>query len=202
VRAPFDGVVTQRNTDIGALINAGQSAGSALFSVSDTHRLRIYVAVPEPYAAATVPGVAADLTLAEHPGKLFAATVVSTARALDATSRTLRVELQADNAGGTLLPGAYADVHFKLPASASTPRLPVNALIFRSGGLMVATVGADHRITLHKIVPGRDFGTEIEVLSGVAANDEVVLSPPDSIMDGNEVRLVAPAGGAAAKAPL
>ncbi|MBS0394763.1 MAG: efflux RND transporter periplasmic adaptor subunit [Proteobacteria bacterium] len=192
VRAPFDGVVTMRNTDIGALINAGQSAGGALFRVSDTHRLRIYVAVPEPYAAAMVAGLPAELAFAEHPGRHFPAKVVYTAHALDPAMRTLQVELQVDNAGGELLPGAYAEVHFQVAAGAVAPRVPVNALIFRSGGLMVATVGADHRVSLRKIVAGRDFGTEIEVRSGLGPGDEVVVNPPDSLIDGVEVRVVPP----------
>jgi RND family efflux transporter MFP subunit len=190
VRAPFDGVVTMRNTDVGALINAGQSAGGALFRVSDTHRLRINVAVPEPYAAAIAPGVPAELVLAEHPGRRFEAKVVFTAQALDPAARTLQAELQVDNQRGELLPGAYAEVHFKLPGAAGTTRLPVNTLIFRSGLLAVATLGSDHRVALRKIVAGRDYGTEIEVLSGVSAGDDVIVNPPDSITDGVEVRVV------------
>ncbi len=197
VRAPFDGVVTLRNTDVGALINAGQSAGGALFRVSDTHRLRIYVAVPELYAAAMTPGVPAELVLAEHPGRRFDAKVVFTAQALDPAARTLQAELQVDNQRGELLPGAYAEVHFKLPAGPGTTRLPVNTLVFRSGLLAVATIGSDHRVALRKIVAGRDYGTEIEVLSGVSAGDDVIVNPPDSITDGVEVRVVSKAAAPA-----
>jgi RND family efflux transporter MFP subunit len=190
--APFDGVVTARNTDIGALINAGQTAGSALFRVADTKKLRIYVDVPEPYAAMTKPGIDVQLRFNEHPGKDYPAALVRTARALDPTLRTLRVELQVDNAQGELFPGAYAEVHFKLPGSTSTYRVPATALIFRTQGLQIAKVGADKKAHLQSIVQGRDFGTFVEVLSGVSADDQVVIDPPDSLSDGGTVRVAPP----------
>ena len=190
--APFDGVVTARNTDIGALINAGQTSGSALFRVSDTQKLRIYVDVPEPYAAQTQPGINVQLRFTEHPGKDYPAALVRTARALDPTLRTLRVEVQVDNAQGELFPGAYAEVHFKLAGSKSTYLVPATALIFRAQGLQIATVGSDNKARLHSIVQGRDFGTSVEVLSGVAANDQVVIDPPDSLSDGGTVRIAPP----------
>jgi len=189
VVAPFDGVVTARNTDIGALINAGQSAGSELFRVADTHKLRIYVQVPEAYAAQTVPGVEAQLRFTEQPGKQYAAQAVRTADALDPALRTLQVELQLDNAKGEVFPGAYAEVHFKLPASAQALRLPSNTVLFRAAGLQVATVDAQNRIKLKSIVQGRDFGSSIEVLSGLDPGDAVVVNPPDSITDGAPVRI-------------
>ncbi|HKD54950.1 MAG TPA: efflux RND transporter periplasmic adaptor subunit [Steroidobacteraceae bacterium] len=192
VVAPFDGVVTQRNTDVGALINAGQTPGNALFRVADTHRLRIYVSVPQPYAAEVVAGLNATLALTDRPGKQFAATVTSTAHALDAVSRTLQVELQIDNSKGELLPGSYAQVTFKLPASVNTLRIPVNAILFRGESPQVATLDANHRVHLRTITEGRDFGTEIEVLSGISATDTLVINPPDSIADGTEVRVQAP----------
>jgi RND family efflux transporter MFP subunit len=195
VLAPFDGVVTQRNTDIGALINAGQSPGSALFRVADTHRLRIYVSLPQPYAAAVAPGDSADLVFAEHPGKSFPANVAFTAQALDPATRTLQVELQVDNQRGELFPGAYAEVHFKLATAAATLRLPVNAIMFRAAGLQVATVSGNHQVRLKSITEGRDFGSSIEVLSGVASDDDVILNPPDSISDGATVRIVPPQAG-------
>jgi RND family efflux transporter MFP subunit len=190
--APFDGVVTARNTDIGALINAGQTAGSALFRVADTHKLRIYVDVPEPYAGMTKPGIDVQLRFNEHPGKDYPAALVRTARALDPTLRTLRVELQVDNSQGELFPGAYAEVHFKLPGSTSTYRVPATALIFRTKGLQIAKVGADNKAHLQSIVQGRDFGTFVEVLSGVSADDQVVIDPPDSLSDGGTVRVAPP----------
>jgi RND family efflux transporter MFP subunit len=189
VVAPFDGVVTARNTDIGALINAGQNSGAALFRMADTRKLRIYAQVPQPYAAAAVPGVPAQLTFTERPGKSYPTQVVRTAQALDPASRTLQVELQVDNAKSELFPGSYAEVHFKLPGNAESLRLPINALLFRSAGLQVAVVGADHVLHLKSISSGRDFGKAIEVLSGIEADDQVVLNPPDSIADGARVRI-------------
>ena len=198
VLAPFDGVVTQRNTDIGALINAGQSPGAALFHVADTHRLRINVSVPQPYASSIQPGMSADLVFAEHPDKRYPATVAFTAQALDPASRTLQVELQVENPRHELFPGAYAEVHFNLAAAAPTLRLPANALLFRAQGLLVAAVGGDHRVRLKRITQGRDFGSSIEVLDGIDPADDIVLNPPDSIADGALVRVVAEAGEPAA----
>jgi RND family efflux transporter MFP subunit len=191
VVAPFDGVVVARNVDVGALINAGQSAGNQLFRVSDTHRLRVYVQVPQPYAGAMVAGLPAELRFAEHPGKPYLAEVARTANALDPNARTLQVELQVDNAKGELFPGAYAEVHFKLPVNVESLRLPANTVLFRSAGLQVATVVGD-QIKLKNIVQGRDFGSTIEVLDGVGPDDNVVLNPADSLTDGTKVRLAPP----------
>jgi RND family efflux transporter MFP subunit len=192
VLAPFDGVVTARNTDIGALINAGQSSGSELFKVADTRKLRIYVQVPEAYAAVTKPGMEAELTFAEQAGKTYTARAVRTSNALDPALRTLQVELQLDNANRELFPGAYAEVHFKLAGNAQTLRLPANTIIFRAAGLQVATVDASNHIKLKSIVQGRDFGSTIEVLSGIDPKDAVVINPPDSLTNGIPVRVVAP----------
>jgi len=199
VLAPFDGTVTARDTDIGALINAGQSSGAQLFRVADTHKLRIYVLVPQPYAAATTVGLDAELRFAEHPGKGYPAQIVNTANALDPATRTLQVELQVDNAKGELFPGAYAEVHFKLPTDTQILRLPANTVLFRSAGLQVAVVGADNRVALKSVTQGRDFGTSIEILSGIGANDQVILNPPDSLADGVEVRIAPPAAAAPAQ---
>jgi RND family efflux transporter MFP subunit len=195
VVAPFDGVITARNTDIGALINAGQSAGSELFRMADTHKLRIYVQVPEPYAATTTPGLDAELRFSEQRGKAYTATVVRTSNALDPNLRTLHVELQLDNARHELFPGAYAEVHFKLAGDAQSLRLPANTVLFRAAGLQVATVDAHRRIQLKRIVEGRDFGTSIEVLSGIDADDAVVINPPDSTINGATVRIASPPPG-------
>ncbi len=196
VVAPFDGVITLRNTDVGALINAGESSGAALFRLADTHKLRVYVQVPEAYASRTNPGVNADLEFSEHPGRRYPATIVRTAQALDPTLRTLQVELQLDNARGELFPGSYPAVHFKVPGSTTTLQVPASALIFRAAGLQVATVGPDHRVKLSKIVEGRDFGKSVEVLSGIAASDAVVDNPPDSLNDGAQVQIAQPASAA------
>ena len=192
VLAPFTGVITARNTDIGALINAGQSAGAELFRIADTTRLRIYVRVPEAFAAATKPGLEAELRFTEHPNRTFSAKTVRTSNALDPALRTLQVELQLDNAQGDIFPGAYAEVHFKLPASAATLRLPANTVLFRSAGLQVATLDGQQRVKLKSIVQGRDFGSSIEVLSGLAPHEIVVVNPPDSITDGAQVRIAVP----------
>ena len=199
VIAPFSGVITARNTDIGALINAGQSAGTELFRIADTRKLRIFVRVPEAFASVTKPGLEADLRLAEQPNRTFAAKTVRTSNSLDAILRTLQVELELDNAKGDIFPGAYAEVHFKIPASTTTLRLPANTVLFRSAGLQVATLDGDHRVRLKSIVQGRDFGNTIEVLSGLTANDTVVLNPPDSIADGVQVRIAAPAAAQSAQ---
>jgi RND family efflux transporter MFP subunit len=192
VVAPFAGVITARNTDIGALINAGQSSGSELFRIADTKKLRVYVRVPEAFAAVTKPGLDADLRFAEHANKSFVARVVRTSNALDPIVRTLQVELELDNAKGEIFPGAYAEVHFKIPAGAETLRLPANTVLFRSAGLQVATLDSQQRVTLKNIVQGRDFGNTIEVVSGLTANEDVVLNPPDSITDGVQVRIAPP----------
>ena len=192
VVAPFDGTITARNTDIGALINAGQSAGFELFRLADTHKLRIYVQVPEPYAAAAKPGLEAALSFSEQQGKAYTATVVRTSNALDPALRTLQVELQLDNAQRELFPGAYAEVHFKLTGNALSLRLPATTVLFRAPGLQVATVDAHQRIQLKSIVEGRDFGNTIEILSGLDAGDAVVINPPDSIVNGMTVRVATP----------
>lgn len=190
VVAPFDGVVTTRNTDIGALINAGQSSGYELFRVSDVRKLRIYVQVPEAYAAATKPGLQAELTFAEQPNKKYTAQTVRTSHSLDRTLRTLQVELQLDNADREIFPGAYVEVHFKMAGNAESMRLPANTLLFRAVGLQVATVDGNGKIKLKSIVQGRDFGSTIEVLSGIQVNDNVVVNPPDSLVDGVTVHVV------------
>jgi RND family efflux transporter MFP subunit len=192
VVAPFSGVITARNTDIGALINAGQSTGTELFRIADTHKLRIYVQVPEAYAAVTSPGLEAELHFAEHPNKTFSAKTVRTSNALDPNLKTLQVELELDNANHEVFPGAYAEVHFKLPASAESLRLPANTVLFRAAGLQVATVDGQKHVKLKNIVQGRDFGNTIEVLSGLQADEVVILNPPDSLTDGAAVR-IAPA---------
>src|SRR5882757_7850384 len=188
--APFDGVVTSRNTDIGSLINAGQ--GSALFRVADTSKLRVYVLVPQLYAANTTPGLQADLTFPERPGKIYPAQVVRTADALDPTSRTLQVELLVDNPAGDLFPGAYAQVHFNLQRGSGSLSVPANAVLFRSTDLQVAVVGADNRVTLKNITTGRDSGTSLEVLAGLTAGEDIIVNPSDSLETGSRVRVLQP----------
>jgi RND family efflux transporter MFP subunit len=198
VIAPFDGVVTARNTDVGDLINAGQAAGTELFRLADIHKLRIYAQVPESYATATETGLKAELHFAERPGKIYAANTIRTSNALDPTARTLQVELQLDNSDAELLPGSYTEIHFKLPANTQTLRLPANTVLFRAAGLQVAVVDAQKTVHLKKIEQGRDFGKTIEVLNGIGPDDAVIVNPPDSIEDGLRVRFAPPPPGNAA----
>ena len=193
--APFSGVITARNTDIGALINAGQSTGTELFHIADTHKLRIYVQVPEAYAAAATPGLEAELRFAEQPNKGFVAKTVRTSNALDPNLKTLQVELELDNAKHEVFPGAYAEVHFKLPAGAESLRLPANTVLFRAAGLQVATVDGQKHVKLRNIVQGRDFGNTIEILSGLEPDESVILNPPDSLIDGMAVRVASASPG-------
>jgi RND family efflux transporter MFP subunit len=190
--APFDGVITARETDIGQLINAGSGTGPELFRIADVSRLRLYVRVPQNYAAAMHAGLTAELHFPDRPRKTYVARLDTTSNAIDAATRTLMVELFVDNRSGELLPGAYTEVHFELPpgAGGQSFELPANVLLFRGDGLHVATVDARDRVVLKPVTIGRDFGSAIEVTAGVSANDDVILSPPDSLTDGATVRVV------------
>ena len=201
VLAPFDGVITARNTDVGYLINAGQAAGTELFRLADIHRLRIYAQVPEAYAAATAAGLKAELHFTERPGVTYAADTIRTSNALDPTARTLQVELQLDNREAQLFPGSYTEIHFKLPSSMETLRLPSNTVLFRGKNLQVAVVDRDHKIKLKDIDQGRDFGKTIEVLHGLDPDDAVVVNPPDSIEEGMQVRIASPPSGQSGARP-
>ncbi len=189
VVAPFDGVVTARETDIGALINAGSGVGPELFRVADKTKLRVYIQVPQTYAPVVAPGVLVQLAFAEHPGQVFEARAVRTAEALDPTARTLLVELEADNAKGELLPGGLTEVHIKLPATSPSVRLPASALLFRAEGLRVATLESNGHAVLHPVTMGRDFGKEVEILNGIEAGQSVILNPPDSLVSDEPVRV-------------
>jgi RND family efflux transporter MFP subunit len=191
--APFDGVVTARETDIGALINAGSGTGGGngpeLFKVADIHKVRIYVQVPQQLSAGTHPGLAADLTLPQYPDKTFKSTIATTSSAINQTARTLLVELHADNPDGLLQPGAYAQVTFQLPGDPHVVRIPTSALLFREQGLQVATLGPGDKIELKSVKLGRNLGTDVEVVSGLSMSDRVVNSPPDSLSAGDVVRV-------------
>jgi RND family efflux transporter MFP subunit len=189
--APFDGVVTARETDIGQLINSGSGTGRELFRIADVRRLRLYVHVPQTYAASMRAGLSAELRFPDRPGKTYSATVTRTSGAIDPTSRTLLVELMVDNTSRELLPGAYVEVQFKLPADSAGKSftLPANVLLFRGDGLHVATVDAHQRVVLTPVIIGRDYGSDIEITGGLEPDDQVILSPPDSLTAGEVVRV-------------
>jgi len=191
IYAPFTGVITARNTDIGALIDSGSSGGARteLFHISQPDKLRVYVNVPELYSQAAKPGLTADLVLSEFPGRRFPGTLVRTANAIDQATRTLLVEIRVDNPTGTLLSGAYAEVHLKLPTPASSYIIPVNTLLFRSEGLRIAAVRDGKHVDLMPVSLGHDFGSEVEVVAGLSGDESIVVNPPDSIVSGEEVRL-------------
>lgn len=192
VYAPFDGVITARNTDIGDLINSGSNTAprTDMFDISQTRTLRVYVNVPEEYSQAIRPGqTAADITLAEFPGKRFPGKLVRTSEAINATTRTLLAEVDLDNPGGTLFSGSYAEVHLKIPAQNSTFLLPVSALIFRGEKLQVGVV-KNGKAVVTDVTPGHDFGAQIEVVAGLKPNDQVILNPADSLVSGQSVKVV------------
>ena len=192
IYAPYDGVITFRNTDIGDLINSGNTGPSAqLFQIVQPEKLRVYVNVPEPYANQVKPGISADLDIPEYPGRSFHGRLVRTAQAIDYSTRTLLVEIAVNNPTGEILNGAYAQVHFKLPTASSTYVIPVNCLLFRADGLRVAVVN-NGSVDLRAIKPGHDFGDRIEVVSGLNGSEEVVINPPDSIVAGQTVRVGQP----------
>jgi RND family efflux transporter MFP subunit len=190
--APFTGIVTVRNTDIGALITVG-GADKELFVVSDLTKVRVYVQAPQSYTADLRPGLKATLALPQYPGRPFAATVVTTSNALQATSVSMLVELQADNADGALPAGAYCEVSLQLNTDAKRVRIPATALIPVNNGVQVAVVGTDGKVTMTTIQLGRNFGDTVEVLSGILASNRVVDSPPETLESGDPVQVSAPA---------
>ena len=190
IYAPFDGVITARNTDVGHLINSGAGApATELFHIAAIQQLRVYVNVPQQYSPSAKPGLTADLTLQERPGRRFTGTLVRTADSIDPATRTLLAEVDVDNRAGELLPGAYAQVHLRVPAGTPALILPVSALIFRSDGLQVGIVENSNRATLKNVVLGHDLGSEVEVVSGLAAEDLVITNPPDSLVSGETLRI-------------
>jgi RND family efflux transporter MFP subunit len=190
VYAPFDGVITARNTDIGDLINSGNSSNvkTDLFHIAKPETLRVYVNVPEEYSRGIKIGMTADLSLAEFPGRKFQGKVVRTADDINLTTRTLLIEIDVANPKGTLLTGSYAEVHLAIPTQASTFLIPVNTLLFRTEGLRVGVV-KDGKVVLTQVTPGHDFGNEIEIVAGLKANDQVIINPPDSILSGQAVQI-------------
>jgi len=197
ITAPFDGIVTARNTDVGALINVGGSAGQELFVVSDTKKLRVYVSVPQTYVPSIPPGTKATITVPERAGRKYTATVESSSQAVNVSSGSTLMQLGVDNANGDLLPGGFANVSLELPHDATALRIPSSALMFDKNGLRVATLGKDDKVILKKVTIARDLGQTIEIGSGLVADDRVIQSPPDGIADGDAVHVAAPKTDAA-----
>lgn len=190
VFSPFDGLVTARNTDIGQLINSGNGgAAQELFRVSSTSKLRIFISVPQAYSQAAIPGVNTTLTLTEAPGRHYVGKVARNNGMIDPTTRTLLTEVDIDNQSGQLLPGAFAEVHLKLPAATTALIVPVTALIFRAEGLQVAVIRDGNKADMVHVTEGRDYGTEVEITSGITSQDEVIINTPDSLTSGATVRV-------------
>jgi RND family efflux transporter MFP subunit len=199
VSAPFDGIITARSTDVGALINAGSAAEPhELFHLAQIGKLRVYVAVPEVYADSVRDGGQVDITTDADPGHIVEGTITRNSSAISQASRTLNVEVDVDNASGELLPGAYVFVHMKLPAAANTVTIPSNALLFRAQGLQAGVVRDGHVQLVH-ITVGHDFGSSVEVTSGLTPRDVVILDPSDSLMSGMPVEVGSVVGGAPAQ---
>ena len=199
--APFDGIVTARATDIGALINVGAAGGAQLFVVSETGKLRVYVNVPQNYVPSVPPGTKATISVPEHPGKTYTGTVEASAQAVNASTGTTLMQIIVDNAAGEMMPGDYGSIHLQLAAAAHVLSVPSSALIFDAKGLSVATVEAGNRVVMKPVSIARDLGSVVELASGVSASDRVIQNPPDGISNGVLVRLAvtAPNGKLAAK---
>jgi RND family efflux transporter MFP subunit len=193
--APFDGIVTARATDIGALINVGAAGGAQLFVVSETSKLRVYVSVPQNYVPSVPPGTKATISVPEHPGKTYIGTVEASAQAVDPTTGTTLMQIIIDNSAGEMMPGDYASIHLQIASAANVLSVPSSALIFDAEGLSIATVGADNRVLLKPVSIERDLGAVVELASGLAPNDRVIQNPPDGIGNGAEVRLTGAASG-------
>ena len=195
ISVPFDGIVTARDTDVGALINAGGGSGPAMFVVSDITKLRVYVNVPQNYVPSIKIGAKAAITMPEYPNRTFDATVEASSQSVEVSSGTTRMQLALDNSAGELMPGGYANVRLNLQRDTVPLHIPASALIFNQNGLRVATVGPDDKVLFKTVTIARDLGKEIELASGVAPDDRIIVAPPDGIADGDQVRVV----GAGAK---
>ena len=200
ITVPFDGVVTARDTDVGALINAGGGTGPAMFVVSDITKLRVYVNVPQTFVPSIKIGAKAVITMPEYPNRTFAATVEASSQAVDVSSGTTRMQLALDNSSGELMPGGYANVRLTLQRDADPLHIPASALIFNRNGLRVATVSGDDKVLFKTVTIARDLGKEIEIASGLAPDDRIIIAPPDGIADGDQVRVVGAKGAKPATA--
>jgi RND family efflux transporter MFP subunit len=188
--APFDGVVTARNVELGALISSGGS-GQPLFEVSDLHRVRIYVQVPQSFSAGLVPGVKATFEMPQYPGAQFDATLSHVSKSMNATSHTMQVELQADNAAGKFFAGSYCNVHFEIPNDANLVKIPSTALVTGNQGTQVATLDSNNKVVLKKVQLGRDLGDSVEVIAGLSPSDRIINNPPETLAAGDIVRVAA-----------
>jgi RND family efflux transporter MFP subunit len=196
--APFDGIVTARETDIGALINVGAAGGAELFVVSATSRLRVYINVPQNYVPSVPAGTRATLSVPEHPGKVYSGTVESSAQAVDPTTGTTLMQIIVDNSAGEMMPGDYASIHLQVPPLTDVYSIPSSALIFNAKGLSVAIVDPTNHVLVKPVVMARDLGQLVELASGLGPQDRVIANPPDGVSTGDEVRLV---GAASSPAP-
>src|SRR5712664_4570635 len=197
--APFDGVVTARNVEIGQLINSGGS-GQPLFEVSDLHRVRIYLQVPQSFSAGLVPGVKATFEMPQYPGAQFDATLSHVSKSMNATSHSMQVELQADNAAGKFFAGSYCNVHFEIPNDANLVKIPSTALVTGNQGPQVATLDSNNKVVLKKVQLGRDLGDSVEVIAGLSPSDRIINNPPETLAAGDMVRVAAVTPQAAAPA--
>ena len=197
ITVPFDGIVTSRDTDVGALINAGGTTGPAMFTISDIRKLRVYVNVPQTYVPAIKIGAKAVITMPEYPTKTFLATVEASSQSVDVNSGTTRMQLGLDNTKGELMPGGYANVRMSLTRDAVPLHIPASALIFNQSGLRVATVGSDDKVLFKTVTIARDLGRDIELGSGLSPDDRIIIAPPDGLSDGDQVRVAAPKGAPA-----
>lgn len=191
ITAPFDGTVTSRAVDVGALVTVGAPGSTPLFTVADDSKVRVYVNMPQNYSAQIRPGMAASFTVPEYPGRTFKASLAASAGSVDPQTGAVLIQLQADNSDSALKPGDYAQVQFDLPASKDTVRLPASALIFNDTGTVVAVVGRDNRVAMKQITILRDYGTSVEIASPLTGHDRVVDNPPDSLRPGDAVRVSA-----------
>jgi membrane fusion protein, multidrug efflux system len=194
ISAPFDGVVTSRDTDVGALINAGGGSGPPMFAISDISKLRVYVNIPQNYVPAIKIGAKAVISVPEYPNRTFQATVEASSQSVDVGSGTTRMQLGLDNSDGALMPGGYAGVKLNLQRDTVPLHIPASALIFNQSGLRVATVGADDKVKFKTVTIARDLGRDIELASGLSVDDRVIVAPPDGIADGDPVRIAGTKG--------
>jgi membrane fusion protein (multidrug efflux system) len=199
ITVPFDGVVTSRETDVGALINAGGNSGPAMFVISDVKKLRVYVNIPQSYVPAIRIGAKAIISMPDYPNRTFPATVEASSQSVDVGSGTTRMQLALENPNGELMPGGYANVRMSLARDAVPLHIPASALIFNQNGLRVATVGSDDRVLFKTVTIARDLGRDIELASGISADDRIIIAPPDGIAEGDPVHIAGAKGGKSEK---